>query len=135
MLAAGCGGSAAEAHSCGATDKRFIQTADLNITALGLWAAGYQRGEIEPDEVAEEAFAAAARVEDARPQDASLRQAQRLLAPMFSEYGHAVALYADGKSAGERMHRAYGLANFAREVLVEAQPELASRGCDVAPLL
>jgi len=33
------------------------------------------------------------------------------------------------------MFRAYGLANFAREILVEAQPELAKRGCDVAPLL
>jgi hypothetical protein len=33
------------------------------------------------------------------------------------------------------MHRAYGLANFAREVLLEAQPELAKRGCDVTSLL
>ena len=40
-----------------------------------------------------------------------------------------------GEDASERMHRAYGLANFAREVLVEAQPELQRQGCDVAPLL
>ena len=33
------------------------------------------------------------------------------------------------------MHRAYGLANFAREVLLEAQPALAKFGCDVGALL
>jgi hypothetical protein len=33
------------------------------------------------------------------------------------------------------MHRAYGLANFAREVLTQAQPGLARYGCDVTPLL
>ncbi len=39
------------------------------------------------------------------------------------------------RQAGEHMHSAYGLANFAREVLLEAQPELAKRGCDVTALL
>jgi hypothetical protein len=33
------------------------------------------------------------------------------------------------------MYRAYGLANFAHEVLAEAQPELRRRGCDVSSLL
>jgi hypothetical protein len=33
------------------------------------------------------------------------------------------------------MHRAYGLANFARDVLAQAQPALQREGCNVAPLL
>jgi hypothetical protein len=54
---------------------------------------------------------------------------------MFNEYGEAVILHAKGKDAGERMYRAYGLANFARDVLAEAQPALQPQGCDVAALL
>ena len=54
---------------------------------------------------------------------------------MFTEYGEAVTLYAEGKDSGERVFRAHGLANFARDVLAEAQPALQQEGCDVAPLL
>jgi len=54
---------------------------------------------------------------------------------MFTEYGEAVTLHAEGKDSGERMYRAYGLANFARDVLAEAQPALQHAGCDVGPLL
>jgi hypothetical protein len=122
-------------HTCAATDLRFIETAKTNMTALGIWAAGYKSGEIEPEEVAKEARGAAKRVGYVDPMDPSLRHAQKLMNAMFTEYGEAVALYAKGKDAGERMYRAYGLANFAREVLLEAQPELAKHGCDVGPLL
>ena len=45
---------------------------------------------------------------------------------MFQEYGEAVSLAAKERArAGKHMHRAYGLANFAREILLEAQPALA----------
>ena len=132
-----CTGSQASAgHSCGALDKRFLQTAGLNMTALGIWGSGYQNGEIEPAELVAQARAAAKRVSYTEPHDPSLRRAQVLIDAMFLEYGDAVAHRAKGKpDAGKRMYRAYGLANFAREILVEAQPELAKRGCDVAPLL
>ena len=33
---------AAVAHTCSATDKRFIQTAGTNMTAFTLWSDGYQ---------------------------------------------------------------------------------------------
>jgi hypothetical protein len=130
------GGEEALAHSCSATDKRFIKTASTNMTALGVWAEGFKSGEISADEIAREARAAARRVGYVKPRDPSLRHAQRLMVPMLDEYGNAVSL-ADKKrgEAGEHMHRAYGLANFARDVLVEAQPALAKHGCDVAPLL
>jgi hypothetical protein len=54
---------------------------------------------------------------------------------MFSEYGSAVGLIGKGKDGSARMQRAYGLANFAREILAEAQPALQEKGCDVGPLL
>jgi hypothetical protein len=138
LIAAGCGaggGRAAVAHSCGATDKSFIQTASINMTALGLWTSGYQSGEIEASEVVEQAYDAAKRVGYVRPNDPSLREAQKLLDAMFREYGDAVKLKDKGKDVGKRMYRAYGLANFARDVLVEAQPELYKQGCNVQALL
>lgn len=136
ITASGCGGGEqSRAHSCGATDKRFITTASTNMAALGIWAAGYKSGDIEPAEIVEQARDAARRVSYVKPNDPSLREAQQLIVPMFAEYGEAVRLNAKGKDAGERMYRAYGLANFAREVLLEAEPKLTPRGCDVAALL
>ncbi len=136
MAVRGGGTEDALAHTCSATDKRFIKTAGTNMTALGVWAEGYKSGEIDAADVARQARDAAKRVKYVKPLDPSLRHAQRLIDAMFIEYGHAVALSAKERArAGQHMHRAYGLANFARDVLVEAQPELAKHGCDVGPLL
>ena len=135
-VSGGTESKAASTHTCGATDKRFIETAKVNMTALGVWAAGYRSGDIEAQEIVREARDAARRIGYVQPRDPSLRKAQRLLDGMFTEYGIAVGLQAKGKKqASERMYRAYGLANFAREVLIDAKPGLAKHGCDVAPLL
>jgi hypothetical protein len=123
------------AHSCTATDQSFIQAASVDVTGLGGLAAEFKAGAVKPEEVADEAFDAAKRVRHVKPKDPSLRAAQKYLGGMFSEYGAAVDLLAEGKDASARMHRAYGLANFAREVLAEAQPALQGKGCDVGPLL
>jgi hypothetical protein len=69
------------------------------------------------------------------PTDPSLRVAQKYFDAMFTEYGQAVELQAAGKDAGERVYRAWGLRNFAHDVLAEAQPALSPLGCDVVPLL
>lgn len=123
-------------HTCGATDKRFIRTASTNMTALGVWSEGYRTGDIEADDVAREARDAARRVAFVKPRDPSLKAAQRFIDGMFTEYGEAVSLASKERArAGKHMHRAYGLANFARDVLVEARPALAKQGCDVGPLL
>jgi hypothetical protein len=137
IVAGGCTESrAAVGHSCGALDRRFIETAGVNMTALGMLAEGFQTGSMTPTEVVEEAQAAAKRIGHVVPHDPSLRKAQTLITAMFREYGDAVELHSDGKpEAGERMYRAYGLANFARDVLQQAQPALAEQGCDVAALL
>jgi hypothetical protein len=134
--AAGCAGSSeARGHSCGAMDKSFIATASIDVTALGSLTADYQSGLAGPDEVAQEAFDAAKRVTHVKPRDPSLRTAQKYLDGMFREYGEAVTLQAKGEDGGERMYRAYGLANFAHDVLAQAQAALLSKGCDVEPLL
>jgi hypothetical protein len=132
----GCGGSRDPlAHSCVAKDQKFIEEATVRVVAFNDLAADFRSGEVGPEQIAEEAFGAAEQVGQAEPRDPSLRQAQTYLDAMFNEYGEAVILHAKGKDAGERMYRAYGLANFARDVLAEAQPALQPQGCDVAALL
>jgi hypothetical protein len=131
--ATGPGGSMA--HSCTATDQSFIQTAAIDATALGALANEFRSGVVQPEEVAAEAFDAAKRVRHVKPDDPSLRAAQKYLGGMFSEYGSAVVLIGKSKDGSARMQRAYGLANFARDILADAQPALHEKGCDVGPLL
>lgn len=136
FTAGGCGRAQDPlAHSCVATDQKFIETASLNVTAFNDLSDDFRAGQVDANEIASEAFSAAKRLGNVEPRDPSLKQAQKYLDSMFTEYGEAVTLHAEGKDAGERMQRAYGLANFARDVLVEAQPALQREGCDVAPLL
>ena len=136
FTAGGCGRSEESfAHSCVATDRKFIETANLNVTAFNDLSVEFRAGKIAAEEIAAEAFSAADRLGHVRPRDPSLKQAQKYLDSMFNEYGEAVTLHAQGKNPGERMQRAYGLANFARDVLAKAQPGLQAEGCDVAPLL
>jgi len=135
-VSSGCSGArSAHGHTCTATDQKFIQTASVDMTGLGALTADYQSGQAEPKDVAQQAFDAAVRVQHTDPKDPSLKAAQRYLDAMFQEYGTAVTIQAKGGDAGERMYRAYGLANFAHDVLLQAQPALSQRGCDVAPLL
>lgn len=122
-------------HTCSATDRDFIKTAEANIAALGLWGEQYLRGEASAREVIAEAKVAARLVRRTGPHDPSLRKTQVLMQAMFTEYGRAIWAKSKNKNAGGHMYRAYGLANFARDVLIEAEPELRTRGCDVSSLL
>jgi len=54
---------------------------------------------------------------------------------MFLEYGRAIRADQHHKDPGKYIYRAYGLANFAHDVLSKAKPGLAKHGCDVTPLL
>ena len=135
-ILAGCGGSREPlAHSCVATDQKFIRAASIDVIAFDELAGDFRSGKVGAEEIAAEAFDAAARVVRTEPKDPALRQAQKYLDAMFTEYGEAVILNAKGKDSGERMFRAYGLANFARDVLADAQPALQREGCDVTALL
>ena len=135
-LSTGCGGEkSVHGHSCGPTDQKFIQTASTDMTGLGVLNADYQSGAVKAKDVSQQAFDASVRIQHTDPKDPSLKTAQRYLDAMFQEYGTAVTIQAKGGDAGERMYRAYGLANFAHDVLTQAQPALYKRGCDVGPLL
>ena len=122
-------------HTCTATDRDFIKAAQSNIAALGLWGEEYVSGEATAREVIKEAEGAEAVIRRTGPRDGSLRKAQLLMRAMFTEYARAIRAKSKNKDAAGHMYRAYGLANFARDVLLEAEPELRKRGCDVSALL
>ena len=105
------------------------------MNALGQLTNDYRNGDAGAKDLAQQAFDSAVRMQHSDPKDPSLRTAQTYFNAMFQEYGTAVAIQAKGGDAGERMYRAYGLANFAHDVLIQAQPALYKRGCDVGPLL
>ena len=127
--------SATVAHTCSATDRQFIRQAELNMVALGLWGEQYREGEVTAQEVVAEARSAAKRIDHLQPSDPSLKRTRALVSGMITEYGRAMLAKAKEREAGPHMYRAYGLANFARDVLVDAAPELQRRGCDVSSLL
>jgi hypothetical protein len=122
-------------HTCSATDRQFLQVAQLDITSLGAWSEDYLHGDAKPGEVVREAQAAAARVGSTSPSDPSLSQTRALLGAMFVEYAKAIQAKAKRDDAGEYIFHAYGLANLAHDVLVQAKPGLQAHGCDISSLL
>jgi hypothetical protein len=126
---------AAIAHTCSATDRQFIRVAELNMVALGIWGEHYREGAATAKQVVREAEKAALRVGRLEPSDPSLEKTRTLVSGMLSEYARAMEAKAKKRDAGPHMYRAYGLANFAHDVLVDAAPELRRRGCDVTALL
>ena len=127
--------SATVEHTCSAADRQFISKTELNLTALGVWSEDYRRGDVTEDEVVAEARKAAQRLERLQPTDPSLRTTKPLLAGMLIEYGRGMAAKAKRRSAARHVYRAYGLANFAHDVLADAEPGLRRQGCDVSALL
>ena len=122
-------------HTCSATDRQFIEAAQTNMTALGLWSEQYQSGDTGGAGVVSQARAGAKIVRGMGPTDFSLQQTQRLLVGMLTEYARAVQLQDRHDNAGPHMYRAYGLANYAHTVLSRAETPLLKLGCDVRPLL
>jgi hypothetical protein len=109
--------------------------AELNMVALGVWGENYREGSATAKQVVGEAQKAAVRVGRLQPSDPSLKKTKTLVTGVFSEYGRAMDAKSKERDAGPHMYRAYGLANFAHDVLIDAAPELDRRGCDVSALL
>jgi hypothetical protein len=122
-------------HTCSVTDRASIETAKTNMTAVELWGQQYVDGDVAPGEVGAESSRAAKIVGATAPTDPSLAQTRALLVAMFTEYRKAMEQEAKDGQAGDHIFHAYGLANFAHDVLVQAEPALGKRGCDVAALL
>lgn len=105
------------------------------MASLGSWSQDYVDGDAAARDVVAEAYRARARVGATSPSDPSLNQTRALMEAMFGEYARAISAKQHHRDAGAFIFRAYGLANFAHDVLVRAQPALLARGCDVGPLL
>ena len=99
------------------------------------WAEQYESGEAGGSEVVSQARAEAKIVRGMGPTDFALEQTQRLLVGMLTEYARAVQLQEHHGDAGPHMYRAYGLANYAHNILARAQAPLLKLGCDISPLL
>jgi hypothetical protein len=134
FVAGGCA-RAPVAHTCSATDKQFIGITQVDMDSLGYWSESLASGDAGPAQVISQTKIAERSVTATAPTDPTLVQTRLILRAMLSEYWRAVAARQHHREAGVHMMRAYGLANFAHDALVQAQPALMSKGCDVSPLL
>jgi hypothetical protein len=135
VLFVGGKGRAAVVHTCSATDRQFIGVAQLNMAALGSLSEDYLRGDAEADDVIKQTQSSVVVMHNTNPSDPSLSKTRAILRAMFVEYGRAIRADKQKKDPGKYIYRAYGLANFAHDILQNAKPALAERGCDVSPLL
>ena len=126
---------AAVSHTCSATDRQFLGAAELNMAALGTLSQDYLQGDAQADDVITQTDSAIASLRNTNPSDPSLSKTRAILRAMFLEYGRAIRADKHHHDPGKYIYRAYGLANFAHDVLAQAKPALAKRGCDVSPLL
>jgi hypothetical protein len=62
-------------------------------------------------------------------------QTRALMQAMFGQYARAIVAKEHHKDSGKYIFRAYGFANFAHDILVQAQQPLLAHGCDIRPLL
>jgi len=128
-------GKAAVSHTCSATDRQFLGAAELNMAALGTLSQDYLEGDAQADDVILQTDSAVTSLLNTNPSDPSLSKTQKILRAMFLEYGRAIRADKHHHDPGKYIYRAYGLANFAHDILSQAKPALAKRGCDVSPLL
>lgn len=135
LLVGGNSKAAVIRHTCSATDRQFLGAAQLNMAALGTLSEDYLQGEAKADDVIMQTDSAIASLRNTNPSDPSLSKTRAILRAMFLEYGRAIRADKHHHDPGKYVYRAYGLANFAHDVLSQAQPALAKRGCDVSPLL
>jgi hypothetical protein len=135
VLLVGGKGRAAVVHTCSATDRKFISVAQLNMAALGSLSEEYLRGDAKADDVIQQTESSVIGLHNTSPSDPSLSKTRAILRAMFLEYGRAIRADKRKRDPGKYIYRAYGLANFAHDVLSQAKPALAQRGCDVGPLL
>jgi hypothetical protein len=128
-------GGATAAHTCSAADRQFLLTVASNMEQLQYWSDSLQSGDARPAVVIKQARSESQQVAVTGPTDPSLQTARSLLRKMFLEYGDAVRAKALGRPPGAHVRAAYTLANGVHELLVQAQPGMTAKGCDLTPLL
>jgi hypothetical protein len=122
-------------HSCGLTDREFLQIASLQVETVSSFGDDYRHGNAKAKEVIAAAREAARAVHETAPFDTSLQTAKHYLPVMFLQYADAVRMQAAGRDAGPAMFRSYSIAARVHFVLTAAQPVLKAAGCDVTGLL
>jgi hypothetical protein len=122
-------------HTCSALDRQFLQTVSSNMVQLGYWSDSLAGNDVAAGVVVKQARSEAGQIDATRPTDPTLGQSRSLLRAMFRAYARAIAAKMRGGNAGAPMGNAYRLANDVHDLLAGAQPALAARGCDPAPLL
>jgi hypothetical protein len=122
-------------HLCGAVDKQFIRAAALSNTQLAMLGHDYMAGDLGPKSAIAQADDAALAIEVTAPHDPSLKLTRVLMRGMLVEYGRAIHAQWKGGNPGKHMYRSYSLANYAHQVLTDAQPKLEPQGCSVGELL
>src|SRR5262249_44380338 len=91
-------------HTCSSADEQFIEAARTNMTAMQLWSEQYQSGDASNADVADQAETAAKIMRGTDPTDWSLRQTQRLVIAMLSEYAKAIKAEGKHRNAGPHMY-------------------------------
>jgi hypothetical protein len=122
-------------HSCGLTDREFLQIAALQVETVGMYGDDYLRGDAKAKELIAVTREAARAVDETAPFDTSLQTARRYLPLMFLQYADAVRKRDAGKDSAPDMYLAYSIGARVKEVLHEAKPALTAAGCDVSDLL
>lgn len=122
-------------HTCSAPDKQFLQTVRANMDQLAYWADALRTSDVAPGVVVQQARSEAAQVAATGPTDPTLAMAKNLVRTMLIEYSRAVYAKFHNGNAGVHIQLAYTLANAVHDQLIRVQAPLASRGCDVTPLL
>jgi hypothetical protein len=122
-------------HVCGALDRQFIRAAVLSNTSIELLGQDYVVGDLSPSEALSQTRDAALGLRLTKPRDPSLKLTRSLLHGMVVEYGRAIRARWKGGDAGMHIFRSYSLANYAHDVLADAEPQLAKRGCPPGELL
>jgi hypothetical protein len=123
------------AHSCGALDQEFIRAAVLSNTEIELLGQSLVSGDMSASDAISETRSAALGVRNTTPRDPSLKLAKVLMHGMFVEYGRAIRAQWKGGNPGAHMYRSYNLANYAHQVLTDAEPPLSQQGCPMRALL
>jgi hypothetical protein len=121
-------------HTCGLTDRQFLENYRLQMASVGMYGDDYLAGSAKAQEVIGAAREAARVVRTSAPFDPSLLVVRHYAPAMFLEFGRAVRARAAGKNASPAMYRSYSIGTQVTEVLREAQPGLAAAGCDVTGL-
>jgi hypothetical protein len=127
--------SASIQHSCGLTDRQFIQEYEVEIEGVGIYGTDYLNGEAKASDVIAATQEAGRVIRATNPYDPSLETVRRLAPGMFSAYADAVRSRERGGNAARQMYLAYSVGARIRDVLREAQPGLAAAGCDISDML